>query len=649
LTLVPRQRYGDFVPRAGVVSLGELLEGATGRLSLEARTEIVTQAIVVIDQLYAHLPLKRSMFAIDPVQRLRLLRHRLASVGELDFHREMLSIFTELRDLHTLYTLPEPFRDVVAFLPFVIETYFEGEERRYLVSKVGAEVEDERFEPGVLVTHWSGVPIRRAVEVSAGRQPGSTEAARRARGLSAMTLRPLANAAWPDEEWVDVRYLDRDGHAREARFHWRVMPASSHWLEDEPDALENPEALAGGLDRHAEAMRRARKLLYAQDAVREHDRMAQLWATSSGGAPEGDAEHSRLPDNFSYRAVETEAGPLGYVRIWSFENTLGGEARPAVHQFVDAFVAEFVRILRLMPRRGLILDIRGNPGGRIPAGERLLELLTPKEITPAPLCFRNTPLTTELCRVAPSALELAAWAESVSQAVQTGATYSRGCPFLPFSREYNRTGQQYHGPVVLIVDGLSYSTADVFAAGFQDHGIGPVLGTDTHTGAGGGNVWTHEVLLRMLGGSAGSNLRALSSGASFTVAVRQVQRVGARAGAPLEDLGVVPDEIHQPTRSDLLRRNEDLIRCAAGLVTSLPARTLDATLEADAEQLRLVLTTEGLTRVDVYVDERPRRSLDVADGTQELALPRLAGPQRVELRGFHEQALVARRRASIEA
>jgi hypothetical protein len=169
LTLVPRRRYGDFVPRTGVVTLGELLEGATGRLSLEARTEIVTQAIVVIDQLYAHLPLKRSMFAIDPVQRLRLLRHRLASVGELDFHREMLSIFTELRDLHTLYTLPEPFRDVVAFLPFVIETYVEGGERRYLVSKVGAEVEDERFEPGVLVTHWSGVPIQRAVEVSAAR------------------------------------------------------------------------------------------------------------------------------------------------------------------------------------------------------------------------------------------------------------------------------------------------------------------------------------------------------------------------------------------------------------------------------------------------------------------------------------------------
>ncbi|WP_437680017.1 S41 family peptidase [Sorangium sp. So ce131] len=642
------------MPFDGAVTLGEFLEKATGRLSVEAREEIVDQAILLIDQLYAHLPLKRAMFAIDPVQRLRLLRRRLKAGSELGFHREMISIFTELRDLHTLYTLPEPFQSGVVFLPFLIEAFFEGGERRYLVSKVTERVADPHFQPGVLITHWSGVPIRRAVELSAERQPGSTDAARRARGLSAMTLRPMSNTAWPDEEWVDVRYRALDGEIREARFAWRVMPSSSRWIEDERDALENPEALAGGLDRLAESVRRARKALYALGAVEEHEQMATLWAASGGRAP-GAAhrlgEQSRLPDNFSFRTVNTPHGDYGYVRIWSFENTTGGEHRKPIRDFVDAFASEFVRILRTLPQRGLILDIRGNPGGRIPAGERLLELLTPAPIMPAPLHFRNTPLAAELCRVAPAVLELCAWEDSVTQSVETGATYSRGCPFLPFSRDYNRTGQQYHGPVILVVDGLCYSTADVFAAGFQDHAIGPVLGVDTNTGAGGGNIWTHEVLTNMLAASPLSGLKPLASGASFTVAVRQVTRVGARGGSPLEDLGVLPDHIHQLTRNDLLNRNEDLIRRAAEILASLPARGLDAALEVKEGALHLTISTCGLTRVDVYVDERPRRSVDVEDGTLQVDLPFLAGavPERVEVRGFEGRALVARRRLAVPA
>ncbi|MCA1680583.1 MAG: hypothetical protein LC777_17345, partial [Actinobacteria bacterium] len=38
-------------------------------------------------------------------------------------------------------------------------------------------------------------------------------------------------------------------------------------------------------------------------------------------------------------------------------------------QGVDAFIAEVVRILGLLPQRGLIVDVRGNGGGIIMAGE----------------------------------------------------------------------------------------------------------------------------------------------------------------------------------------------------------------------------------------------------------------------------------------
>src|SRR5262245_45100287 len=127
------------MPDRTTIPLSEFLATATGRLSAAERGQIVDQAITCIEMLYAHLPLKRAMFAIDPIGRLARLKRNLNAVSELVFHREMLSIFVELRDLHTLYRLPEPFASKVAFIPFLVEEFFEGEEPRYVVSKVGQD------------------------------------------------------------------------------------------------------------------------------------------------------------------------------------------------------------------------------------------------------------------------------------------------------------------------------------------------------------------------------------------------------------------------------------------------------------------------------------------------------------------------------
>jgi hypothetical protein len=79
--------------------------------------------------------------------------------------------------------------------------------------------------------------------------------------------------------------------------------------------------------------------------------------------------------------------------------------------------------------------------------------------------------------------------------VLTGATYSAGFP-LTSDKRCNGIGQVYYGPVVLITDALSYSATDIFAAGFQDNGVGVVLGTDGNTRAGGANYWSLDNLLR---------------------------------------------------------------------------------------------------------------------------------------------------------
>jgi hypothetical protein len=598
-------------------------------LSAEERQLLVDQALALIEHLYVHLPLKRAMHAVDPLQRLRLLKHRSANLSEPAFHAELISIFTRLRDLHTNYILPKPLQSLIAYLPFRMEEFYEGDDLRYVVTEVKPGPEDPTFKPGVLVTHWNGVPIHRAVEINADREAGSNLDARHARGLASMTIRPLALSLPPDEDWVVVTYR-ASGASREKKFTWQVFeraPGGEH----DPLAATGDLAFVLGLDAKAELERQARKLLFAPEAVEIARRVQQQTESVPGGGAESAAPVdftavSKLPDAFSFRTVKTPSGQFAYVRIHTF------------HYSDDtAFVEEFIRIAGLLPQNGLILDVRGNGGGNILAGERLLQVLTPGPIDPERFYFINSPLTLRLCE---SDTSLAEWKESISQAVETGAAFSHGFSLLPVER-YNDIGQQYQGPVVVLIDAQCYSTTDIFSAGFQDHGIGKILGTSGTTGAGGANVWDHRQLLRILSGQ-GSPFRPLPQSASFRVAIRRCTRVGKRSGALVEDLGVVPDEVHRITRRDVLNDGVDLIQRACAMLAAMPVQAVTAKVQSAVAPVRIDVTTKNVDRLDLFVNTRPHRSLDVSDGTVSLDVPPPAGGScTFELRGFRSNQLVA--------
>jgi hypothetical protein len=612
-----------------VSSLPEFL-ASTGELNAAERALLVEQALVLIEDLYVHLPLKRAMHAIDPVQRLKLLHFRLGRLSERRFHDELIRIFTGLRDLHTNYNLPEPYASKTAFLPFLIEEFFEGGERRYLVSKTFAGFSHPTFKAGVVLTHWNGVPVDRAVELNAERQAGSNEDARHARGLEAMTIRPMMSSSPPDEELVAIGYSDGQ-HDQAVVLEWRIFEPDPAPQAVDPDSAEDPAARSLGIDVKTEAVRRAKKALFAPHAVAAEQRAAAALAEGALEAAGDPTTTSTMPDVFSFRSVTTAAGTFGYVRIWTF------------HANPDPFVEEFERILSLLPTNGLILDVRGNGGGVITSGERLLQLLTPRAIEPAPFGFINTPLTLRLAEKDDSFAE---WRDSIAQAVEIGTTYSLGFPIDPVE-DVNDLGQQYQGPVVLIVDALCYSTTDIFAAGFQDHEIGRILGTNGNMGAGGASVFPHELLRRFLSGDD-SPLAPLPKKASFRVAIRRTTRVGKHAGMPLEDLGVVPDEVHQMTRRDLLEDNHDLIERAGAILQAMPAHALTVDARKVDDHVEVKATTKSLTRLDLLVDSRPVATRDVSDGETTFELPSAPAPRVVELRGYDGETLGACRRIRLD-
>jgi C-terminal processing protease CtpA/Prc len=619
----------------GTQTLAEFL-ATTSPLTETERAELVDQALVMIEQIYVHLGLKRAMHAIDPVQRLKLLRQRLAAYDDREFHDEMIAIYTHLRDLHTNYILPNPYQSRIAALPFRIEEFTESGKRQYVVTQVSPSVTDSKFRPGVIPTHWNGVPIDRAVEINAEREAGSNLAARHAQGLEHLTNRWMGMSLPPDEEWVIVGYLDGDT-PRETKFDWQVFEPGAPESGVDPISATGEIAKRLGIDAKAEIQRRVRKLLFAPDSIVSERRAAARRASGREGAAPLGAGETAFPDAFKdFRDVTTPHGTFAYVRLTSF-NVVDDEA----------FVQEFIRIVRDLSQKGLILDVRGNGGGNIWAGERLLQLLTPGRIQPELFSFVTSKLALQLCESDPS---LKQWVPSIAQSTEIGTAYSQGYELTPADK-CNSIGQKYQGPVVLITDAQCYSTTDIFAAGFQDHGIGTILGTSARTGAGGANVWTHDNLRELLSDPT-SPFHPLTQNASFRVALRRALRVGPNAGVILEDLGVTPNENHAMTKNDVLNGNVDLINHAAELLAARAVSRLTLSLGpavAGSNARTMNANMDNIDRLDVFVDGRPRLTLDVTDGTAKFDVPLPKSPFLIEAQGYNSDAIVAASRIPSEA
>src|ERR1051325_9140401 len=220
------------------------------------------QALLLLEMNYVHLPLKQAMHAINPIQRLKLLKFRLETEGRkmepvMQFHKRMLEIFASLRDVHTSYFLPSPFLDHIAFLPFLIEQYFEtdgkgGRVEKFLISRIinsaleataSAKSNAALFQPGAEALYWNGVPIRRAIEVNGENQAGSNPEARFARGLDNLTVRPIDTSLPPDEKWVDLTFRTPAGETLPMTFEWLV-----YYTGDEGVAAKSTQKKRAAVD-----------------------------------------------------------------------------------------------------------------------------------------------------------------------------------------------------------------------------------------------------------------------------------------------------------------------------------------------------------------------------------------------------------------
>ncbi|MFY0572132.1 S41 family peptidase [Archangium lansingense] len=449
--------------------------------------------------------------------------------------------------------LPEPWSRFTAFLPFQLHEYFDGAGApHYLVGEVspGADLGGD-FVSGVEVTHWNGEPMAHKVKRLGRMTAGSNHQARCRRALESLTQRILKYGLPPDEDFVFLSYLGKRGPT-DIKLPWLVREAPL------PGQSAASSATTTGLNEHSIQLQRLRKELFCPDRVLQEQKISELREQNSPSATWSLLERtlqtdSLYPESLSFRVVETPSGTFGYLHIANF-----------MVSDVDGFVREVERIVRMLPQTGLIIDVRGNPGGAIPAGERILQFFTSARIEPEPVSLRCTDFTRKLSE---SGEGWAPWRPSLRLGVVTGELFSQGFPLTPVEQA-NSTGQIYKGPVVLVCDALSYSATDFFIAGFKDHNIGKLIGVDSQTGAGGASMYWHQKLVSDWHDVPGSPLKPLARGAAMRVALLRSTRVGVKRGLPVEGLGAEIDIRYRYTRDDVLHGNVDLMNRAGQVLVS---------------------------------------------------------------------------------
>jgi hypothetical protein len=582
------------------------------------RLDILDALTQVLNGVYVHLPLKRSLYGFDVIRGIEYLRTQLPTLSDLQFHRSLTLLMNRLRDAHTQYKGPWSVSESVASLPFLVETYVQDGQRAYVVSKVDRRsIRDPHFVAGVTIDYWNGIPFDRAVDLHAESETGGRPDSRRARALESLTFRALEYAPPPNEEWVVLGYRDRAGKAREIRLDWegfdpkRSPVASSATLATRSRRGINPAA---------EAIRRAKKYRFNYGLWQAEQQPRRARAARSAAA---------FADFLSARSVTTRNGRFGYLRIWSFD--------------VDddqAFLGAAIALLRRLPQRGLIIDLRANPGGFIWAAERLLQLFTPHPVSPTKFALRATATTAAMARAAFNQSELAPWTESLFAAESTGEPYSSHLSITPYER-CNDMGQHYSGPVVVVVDANTYSSGDLFSAGIVDNRIGPLVCIGEATGAGGANVWDCDDLRAALE-AAEQPLPALPAGVRFTVAVRRAVRCGDADGTLIEDAGV-PGQPYEMTRNDLFGANRDLIEHCGEILAGQPRTHLDVKRIGRTLEVR----SEGHDQLDVYVDGHPAGApISVrGNGRKRVRIP--AKARQIDIVAFSNDVVRQRRRLTI--
>jgi hypothetical protein len=636
-------------------------------LSLSNRLLLLNELSFCLDTFYVHLDLKREQTAYNPIQALINIRANHLKKYDYDFHRSILRAMRGFDDIHTMYTLPAPYDNYAAALPFSVESYYDDQQKvdRFIITdekyksfreslEQPSSISDfctaksfEWPEIGDEILEWQGAPIEDAVRRLASFQVGANYNADHRLACKFLSIRWLGMVEFPDEDYITLKFMDCNQIIRTCSIPWFIIESESFSDFKEETQLQSILFPNQGLNLQLNVAN-ILSSFGSKSKTNETDKanlpkkssLLTAEAPSSDVAELDDAESTiNVPPNFDY----------DYLKIESFKtDIINQDINQDINQYeliecrirndfnkrlpswqLDDYVekAKFIyywlqKLKELQSPNGqfLILDLRSNPGGDIPFAESLMWAIAQSSSSISPMHFSsrfnpilvnsllaeqtnsdNLALLKEYQSILESLTDLADCLDSTmlvksgrsiffdhsknkvsrieqsnylcqtlirdfSQAIRSSFSCSSPLTNIDqkllnfiFSEEPTGLGLKTYGkPVVVIVDGLTYSAAEMLAAGIQDNHLGSVLGIISHkddtggTGGGGANTW-HYINFKDF---FPTHFTKFDNDfiPQYRIAFRRCERKSSdpNTASLLEGRGVSPDKTYHYTKEDLL-------------------------------------------------------------------------------------------------
>ena len=223
---------------------------------------------------------------------------------------------------------------------------------------------------------------------------------------------------------------------------------------------------------------------------------------------------------------------------------------------IGHFLSEARRLISLLPSYGLVVDIRGNPGGAFLYARYVWEMIFSGEPASCQSLIRATPFIADVFSVDDKNVE-----QIIRSNVATHQPFTGPCtPPAGGDRVFDKAFAGRH--VIVLVDAMSGSAADYFASLVKDSETSEqvmLYGTDAVTqGVGTTRV---DISSRVNASIVGSHpeFYNLPKKVDVSIVFRRFYRSGGMSGSLIEQLEVGVDRQYFETRTDIVTKGEDML------------------------------------------------------------------------------------------
>lgn len=556
-------------------------------LSLSEKQAIIDSALLIFTKVNPNNDVQKNFLNVDVVEKLDKIRANLGNFqSSYAFHLQLYTVFNSLNDGHTTYTPPHPMKSATGSLGFFVHRYYDSAmNSRYVMTSKWSVLpfEHPTFVPGVEIKAVDGRPVHQVV-VELGKQGFARKEDDYVRfGQFYLTFRDLRHVGEQMKTSVLFEYKALDKSIQTVSvpiIYLFSLPDGVFSLPDgvfsilDPSlrnlhftsnrsrsALQIPRAVKGDSVGTSSS---SRMMMLKQCFIPNHDVMNAILAS------EDKTHHAKTSTQTAAalsESAELQRGTIVVNKKFGVDlmaeviTTSSGVTfgRLVVNSFfvgdLKKWGKEIQRLLGVLPKDNLVIDIRNNLGGSALASLLLWEYVTDKKISAPPykLQGRATPIMMNLLKDQ----ALSNLLPNFRTHIAMGSTLSGPVEDVLADGIRNpkeRAPQVFFGKVITLVSSFTASSGDIYASLVRDVGRTELLGVDESTNGAGASTVSFNYLAEL----SPKVLKELPKGVDFNTAFFRFYRANDFDGALVEHFGV-------PVTTKYYERKKDLLNDGVGM------------------------------------------------------------------------------------